>query len=239
VGDVFGVVIAILVAAITLIAHLVAKVKEAQQAAARRDAARRFPQRPVSPENVPKPSQAASPQGTTSDEIEEFLRRSRKAQRQDAPGRRAQQQPSPQRSAPSVQPLRTPAGKTAEAPIAATLVDPADRGASVADHVQHRMTSPKFGQVGSQLGQEVVQENQQFEQRLQSVFHHQVSQLANVGGEAAKPQNAELPTMAADRVAAAPAVAASNLAALFGDPTTLRQVILIGEILHRPEERWL
>jgi hypothetical protein len=71
------------------------------------------------------------------------------------------------------------------------------------------------------------------------VFDHNLSQLESVAGEtAAPPVAAEPAELAEPTIADIPITSAAGLAALLASTESVRQAIVLNEILHRPEERW-
>ena len=65
-----------------------------------------------------------------------------------------------------------------------------------------------------------------------------MSKLEAVPGEAAAPPVAVGPAEFADAGSEVPASFATGLLDLVSSPDSLRQAIILNEILHRPEERW-
>jgi len=156
------------------------------------------------------------------DEIEEFMRRA--AERRADQGTRpaiAQQTPPP-----------------AAEPVRAEVVADQPVGGQVTEHVAKYLDSEDFGRRESQLGQEVAQADEQIDQRLHQVFDHRVSKLEAVPGEAAKPPTAYEPPDLVGAGADVPDSFATGLLELITSPDSLRQAIILNEILHRPEERW-
>ena len=158
------------------------------------------------------------------DEIEAFLRdaaqkrgRAYSPPRGGAAGRPAQQQPGQ--------------------PIQAELIE--ESRSTVADDVQRHAARTRVGAPEAELGKGVTQVSQSVQAHLKQAFQQPVGHLTALRSSLAPSRNAELPSSPVDRVVdAAPAVFASQIAEMITNPNTLRQAILLGEILHRPEERW-
>jgi hypothetical protein len=227
-GGWVGPLIVIIFVIISALSQLAGKWKEAQKEAARRARANQ-------PERIP------TPRDPLEDEIAEFLKRAAQRQRPVQADRPAPPRPpSPTPASEAMRPFRPPPPKPVLEPVEAELVLAEDaQQESVAEHVRDRFDRPQFGQVGSAgLGKEAAQADEKAGERLREKFGHQVSRLAGVSGEAAVMPVAVEPTVPADRIAAPPAVSAAGMAALLTNPGTLRQAILVSEILHRPEERW-
>jgi hypothetical protein len=73
---------------------------------------------------------------------------------------------------------------------------------------------------------------------LQNVFDHPVSSLAATLGDSAKPPAVDEAESPEDQITPLPSAAAAGLAALFANADSVRQAILINEVLQRPEHRW-
>ncbi|MCU0879578.1 MAG: hypothetical protein MUF06_17505 [Pirellulaceae bacterium] len=188
------------------------------------------------------------------DEVEEFLRRAaaRRAAAQGQQGRRPPpQQPPPQpawappappqpfQQRPPQPPPRRP-GSLAEVVMLepVELVDaeiveaqPAGRGAVDRSVNQHFRGTQAIGQHAQQLGADVDLADDKLEAHLHQVFDHKVGDLKRSTMEAA----AESPSQAARD---APLPGAASIAAMLINPQSLRNAILMSEILRRPEENW-
>ena len=99
-------------------------------------------------------------------------------------------------------------------------------------------TSRSSAAASDELGKEVSQADKQIGQHLQQVFDHRVSKLEAVPGEAAAPPAAYEPPDLVGAAADIPDTFATGLLDLITSPDSLRQAIILSEILHRPEERW-
>ena len=73
------------------------------------------------------------------------------------------------------------------------------------------------------------------EARLQSKFDHQLGRLASDAKAAADAPAGQQSEPAA---ASGPAASPANLAQWLRAPGTLRQAVVLSEILQRPEDRW-
>jgi hypothetical protein len=157
------------------------------------------------------------------DEIGEFLRR---AKRGPAAGR-------PQPAArPGGRPARSGRQPTPQGLAEVELVEPEDTG--VAGRGGRGLPSESVPTLVS----DVAEADDRLEQHLHGTFDHRLGTLGASPGESAEgPQPAEAETPA-DRVSSVPATAAVGLAAMLAGPTSLRQAILLYEVLRRPEDRW-
>lgn len=161
------------------------------------------------------------------DEIEDFMRRA--AERHARKGTRPV----------VVETAAPPAPKpAAAAPVKAEVVVEQPVGGQVTEHVSKYLDSQQFANRESQLGQEVAQADKQINEHLQQVFDHRVSKLEAVPGEAAKAPAAYEPPDLVGAAADIPDSFATRLLDLMVNPDSLRQAIILNEILHRPEERW-
>ena len=108
---------------------------------------------------LPRPQRPEG--GTVQQQIDDFLRRA--SQRRGV---------EPRVAAPPV-------------PVTAEVVDDLPVGGRVEKQVQQYLDTSEFGRRTSQLGGEVVQADQQFDERLEQKFSGEVSHLAKRPGEAA------------------------------------------------------
>jgi hypothetical protein len=214
-GDLMRLLVIITIIALSGLARLLARLKQAQQ-----------PRPPVGVPRQPKPP-AGDP---VADEIDEFLRRV--AQR----GNRKGVEPAAARPTLPELPV-TPKGSSEKPIVAETAVD-TPVGGQVTEHVTQYLDEGEFARRSEQLGAEVFEADREADQHLHQTFDHSVSKLANVPGEAAAPPTTEL----ADSGEFVPDVsltAPTDLFLALADPDSIRQAIVLSEILHRPEERWL
>jgi len=154
-------------------------------------------------------------------EVEEFLRRMAQPQaRQEVkPQRPAAKEASrrrPQRSKPAAQVRGEPV-------VAAEVVQPSSSSSGA--RPQGRTA------VGSrELGSEVAASDKRTQQRVRAVFDHEVGQLA--AAEKSPPAKTDAPRIAV------PDSLAAEIAASLTRPESLRQAVILSEILQRPEHRW-
>ena len=233
IGSVIGAILVVVFIVIRVISQITASLREAQRP------------RPGSGGPILKPGGQpvlqpgpGQPGGSASDplsrEIDEFLQRA--ARRREGGPPATNEPPVPVDPAagpfrPPRQPLRW------EEPVEAQVIEESPT-TSVAEHVRRRMSSPQFGRLDSDLGKEVAQADEKIEHRLQSVFSHKVSRLSDQAGETSQSPVAQEAPLSQDRVTRAPNRMAADIAALLSNRATVRQAILLGEILNRPESRW-
>ncbi|MEE8451743.1 MAG: hypothetical protein V3R99_07500 [Thermoguttaceae bacterium] len=148
------------------------------------------------------------------DEIGDFLRKAAKQ------GRGQQGQAGPQARQPRPKPVRAEAVRAA--PVEAQAVGEVPTGSGVERHVREHLEKEKLTRRSSRLGSEVSQADEKIDQRLHEVFDHDVSELAK-----RSKKTAELPS-----------TAAAGLTALFSNAESIRQAIIINEVLTRPVDRW-
>ena len=85
----------------------------------------------------------------------------------------------------------------------------------------------------------MAQADREIDQRLHQVFDHNVSNLELMPGEAATAPVVVAPLELTEQsLLDIPATFATGLSDLLADPDSVRQAIVLNEILHRPEERW-
>lgn len=169
------------------------------------------PQRPV-----------AQRQGPVAQELEEFLRRAAGGQQ---PARRQPQPTPPAQRAPRpvvAQPVLAQ-------PVLAEVTDELEVVETLADHMSHSVAG-----LPSQFEHREDQTD-----RLGSGFDRQMGGFDSDSTRTAPAAAlAEPGTGAEDLLEAMPPTAAAGLAAMLASPTSLKQAILISEILNRPEHRW-
>ncbi len=163
-------------------------------------------------------------------DIEDFLRkaaeRRKQAQGGGTPQQPPAQQPPPQQR--PVQPQRQqPAKPAQQRPAQQRPVQPAAipaelvrRGATVADHVQEHINTRGIAEQVSHLGEEVGLADDKLEQRLHDKFDHSV-------GDLQRKQQTE-----SARAEASPA---DELLEMLRNPKSIRQAIILSEILRRPD----
>lgn len=166
------------------------------------------------------------------DEVAEFLRQAQ-ARRGGPPRQTAPPKPAarPAASSPpsrgqrkASKPASRPAARTSLAPQSAASDRMAELGQGVGRHVQEHLSTAEFAERASRPTNVAVAENAN-EARLQQVFSHRVGTLSDV-------------TTAPADSATTVSQPALNLAALLADGNSVRQMIIINEVLRRPEERW-
>lgn len=194
------------------------------------------PQRPPQPRPMPPPP---DPRRQAQQQVTEFLEQAQAAQRgatgyeerqtKRKQGGKQQQGGKPQRG-----------GKPASPPVPAALgsrtpltgeSDP--YGESVAEHVSRHLNTREFDERAKTLSQ-VSAEQQKLSQHVHEVFDHALGTLAGrtiKGTEGAA-------SAAAPTVEEEPSYAADQLLAWLRDPASLRQAIVLHEVLERPAARW-
>ncbi len=160
-------------------------------------------------------------------EIEEFMRRAAARPRPQANAGSIRRSPQPQ--------LRP----QVEKPVQAQVVSTEPVGARIAKDVERDLDTQEFGKRTGQLGSEVTQAVGEIDQHLHQVFDHYVSNLELLPGEAAAAPAAVGPVEVSEQsLLDIPATFATGLTDLLVNPESIRQAVVLNEILHRPEERW-
>ena len=169
------------------------------------------------PDQRPLPPRAAPVD--VADEIEDFMRRA--AGRQPARGQRQVAAPSP----------------VVAEPVRAEVVAERPSGGQLGDQVKSHFSEYQFNRSESKLGKEVGQTGSELNQRLHQVFDHHVGKL-----EAAPDKAPGSPSIEPQKLAAAatevPSLFTTGLFDLLSNPDSIRQAIVLNEVLQRPEERW-
>ena len=180
--------------------------------------AQRPVQRPQMAPPRPQPAAPPSNQSRLASEIEDFLRRANE--------RRLEKAREPQGAAPPRQASR---GRTRlpEAPVDVEVVDSGPPGESVAAHVARRLANRQFEERGSHLADDILKDDVERKQHQQQVFGHHVGMLKDTSTSAEN----TAPTVA-------DALAIPTIAALLRDGPSVKQAVILNEILLRPEHRW-
>jgi hypothetical protein len=160
-------------------------------------------------------------------EIEEFMRRAAAKPRPAANAGPVRRPPQPQ--------LRQPV----ENPVQARVITDEPVGAKIGKQVEQDLDTQEFTKRSTQLGSEVAHADREIDQRMHQVFDHHVSNLELMPGESAAPPLVVTPLELTEQsLLDIPATFATGLTDLLADPDSVRQAIVLNEILHRPEERW-
>lgn len=172
-------------------------------------------------------------------DIEEFLRRA--AQR-----RAQQQQPTkPQAGPPKARPPQNPppqAQRPRPAPrrpveiLEAEVIDESPRvlrGSSVEAHVKEHLRAGVFDEGISHLGEEVGRSDDRMEAHLHQVFEHDLGALGARTSVAAD-SSLDDDSPGQNRKPVKP----TNYMELLANPASIRQAIILSEILARPIDRW-
>lgn len=176
------------------------------------------------------------------DEVEEFLRRvaqlraqaeaQARAQQQRPGFQPPQQQPPPQRMTPPPARL-VPAQEEVVylEPAQAEVVDAelAELGDDVGRHVAQHLRGPQeIAEHARHLGEEVDQADDKLESHLHQTFDHQLGRLRKTASD----------TAAVEHVKPAPDVTIGDIRTMLASPASIRDAIVMAEILRRPEDRW-
>jgi hypothetical protein len=175
----------------------------------------------------PRPTPPTPANMNAKNEIEEFMRRAAAKSRPASNAGPVRQPPQP-RPRPMV-----------EKPVQAQVVSEEPVGARIGKEVDRDLDTQEFSKRSTQLGSEVAQADREIDQRLHQVFDHHVSNLELMPGEAATAPVVVAPLELTEQsLLDIPATFATGLSDLLADPDSVRQAIVLNEILHRPEERW-
>ena len=184
-------------------------------------------------------------------EVEEFLRRAaqRRAQveaqlraQAEARARGQAQAPPPQRNeppkrlTPTTQSISQQQGsqRAEVVPLDVELAASGNRVAeSVADHMRHSQDIASHVEL---LGDRVEVADDEMEAHLHQVFDHSVGRLRKTTESASTPGRAAIPSEAA--VVIRDASPAHGIAELLRSPQSVRNAIILAEVLNRPADRW-
>jgi hypothetical protein len=209
----FGDVVAIIVLLITVFLWILNQAA-AKAAEANKRQQPKAPQRPrpaAPPQRVPQraaPAEPAGRQPPPGDPVEAFLRR-------------AAEQRAPR---PAVPPRPEPELVVAQ-PTAAEVREPPR--SSVADHVQRFLDSREFEERADRLGDDVEHAADDIIAHLQAVFDRPLGTLGDMDSGSA--------AAAAEPVSQVTTEMAGDIVQLLRNPTSVRNAIVMQEILRRPE----
>lgn len=231
-------IVPVIIVAFIIISNLWKAIQNAQQQTPQR----RTLEKPLKPQASDQRGGAANSgtqqggagQGQLNAEIEEFLKRAnerRGAKGADQGKRQSSGRQQPARQSPPKAPLPSQKNTAKEQRPATT---PRRGFDTVAESVQQHLGERKFEQRESRLADDVVRAEQQLAQHVDQAFSNRLGTLA--AADAAAPQPAEV--VAAAVVSDDSNSMARALAGLLVNQQSLRQAILLKEILDRPVDRW-
>ncbi len=216
-GDWIGVVVFLVIMIISAISQMAGKKKEAQPRPKPR------PRPPVRPAQGGPAQAGPGRQDPVAGELEDFLRRAA-----GGGGQQPARRPPP--APPARPPARPPVARPLVAkPVLAEATDDLEVIESVADHMSHTDGESRFP---SQLNAGADDVSRKFDQRMG--LADSTPEKAAHAAALAEPEA----TTAGEVVESMPPTAAAGLGAILASPTSLRQAILLKEILERPEYRW-
>jgi hypothetical protein len=170
------------------------------------------------------------------DEVEEFLRRAAARRAQAEAKRREQQQQPAQPQRPQQQPIQRqplvqrPSVVQTEPLVEIIEAEVADTSSRFNTSVaQHMRGTTEIARHASNLGAEVDQSDDRLQARLHKTFDHQLGQLKDT--TTAAPVKEVMQSSDA-------LLASMNLTRLLSNAQTIRNAIVLSEVLNRPEHRW-
>lgn len=175
------------------------------------------------------------------DEIGEFLRRAAKGGGQQRPAQQARPaqaglpprpvQARPKQSRPARP--RAPVPRRAQPPLAAEIVEPTrpPLGQGLGQQVARDISTADIARRAGELGQKTRQTAAKLDRQIHETFDHQVGTLQ-------RRSNASSAEPKAARESTLPITSAAGLVAILSDAESLKQAIILNEILQRPAHRW-
>lgn len=157
-------------------------------------------------------------QGPLEKEIAEFLRTA---------GQRRRPGQVPSAAAPNARPPEVPARAPIEQPLEAEIIEPE------AGHLREALQTRRLVSV---TPKEVSQADQRLQEHLHGAFNHHLGPLA--AGEARAEPAATGSTATQEPAMTIPPAALAGFGALLASGESVRQAIILSEILTRPEHRW-
>jgi hypothetical protein len=239
----FDLIFRILIPFVVFVAIMIGKLMSAMRATQRPPGPMRPPiMPPQQPRQAQQPQAQATRPKSVKEEIDEFLSRAAKKKQGPAtpadPTRRISQPSIPlAQRVDSTRRISQPSIPLAQRvePLEAEVVRERPVGGAVSAHVKKYLDEKEFDQRASKLGGDVAAADTKIEQHLKEVFGHGISKLAAKPGETASPPTPQTAGIFQD--AALPA-AGAGLVALLNNIDSLRQAIVLNEILQRPSDRW-
>ncbi len=227
-------IIPIIIFAIVVLSSIVSQflAKQRQQQGGRRP--QRGPMDELQAGGQPGRPQARKP-AALEDEIGDFLRRAARGGQQppqqarppqaSLPPRPVQARPKPSRPSRP----RAPVPRRAQQPLAAEIVDPARPpvGQGLSEQIARDINTADIARHAGALGKETSQATAKLEHQIHEKFDHQLGDLQR------QPQ-----ATPAEPEATLPITSAAGLSALLSDAESLKQAIILNEILQRPDHRW-
>lgn len=183
------------------------------------------PERPRRSEASPPPTSppAGSGQSQLNAEIEQFLKRAEQRRSQSA-----------RREPPAKRPPEIPERRPAPAEPARNLEPAPQRElSSVALSVEQHMGQRGFRQRVEHLADDITRADEQMEEHLKQAFGHRVGTLGDANPGSMTPATDVAATTEVETSAVAMA-----LAKALSNPQSIRQAVVLQEILVRPEHRW-
>lgn len=213
---------------------------------------------------APKPQQPAQPaagQRGLMDEVEQFLKDARKAmeqpkqpparnpppvpkpqQRPPQPAQRAQQKPQQKPKQKPPKPPKQQAG--GRVPLSEQVGlrskleqrdrEDAERGSTVGDHVRQHLDTSRFEERAGRLSHLKQTVDRDIGDHVRSAFEHQIGTL---GSQSSTRTDAQGAAMTTDDSATGPN-SVVQIVAMLRDPQSMRNAIILQEILSPPTHRW-
>jgi hypothetical protein len=136
----------------------------------------------------------------------------------------------PPATRPRPQPQQRPQPLPELEAVDAEVIELQPLGAGVSQHVSQHLDMSSIRQHTAQLGSEVALADDKLDARLHDKFDHAVGRIK--GGQ---PTAAAAPPTATVSSSPAPTARPSEIAQLLRNPKSIRQAIILNEILRRPE----
>ncbi len=166
-----------------------------------------------------------------SDEIDEFIRRAAEKRKQGQ-GQRKPQRPKP--APPAAAPVARQRPKLAPEIVEAEIIE------DISTSVSRNLNTQEFEQRAAHMTEDVDNADERVEARLQQNFDHKLGRLSQIDSTAAgsAPTSRSATDTAAQVTTADENLMLTFLLKSFHTPQTIRQAIILSDILARPEHRW-
>jgi hypothetical protein len=172
------------------------------------------------PDKRPIPPRSAEPKADVAAEIEKFMRQAAERRRP----------PKGEGRVPAEKPKTAPAAATVGAAVqAAKETEPVRPvGGQLRTHVEQYLDEKEFQRRESELGKTIASADEKIDAHLHETFDHRVSRLETATGEGTL----------VGAIAEVSGIVTTDWLQVLTNPDSLRNAIILNEVLRRPEERW-
>lgn len=198
----------------------------------KKPAARPQPRGPAPPPQPGLPAERPAGPQQLAGEIEEFLERATQKRQEKSRRKPAKTVVTAAAPVPPPKPARRLVQSTSE-----NQGFEVTTGEAVAEHVRKHLDNRQFTERAEHLTDDITKSDTQREAHHKQVFEHKLGRLADTS-TSQHAQDASDSAASQQATHDASAAAATPIASMLANPESLRQAIVLNEILMRPEHRW-